>query len=85
MKEEMKRYSKLEDIRHEDFRDIQKYFEMKSVAKVRVAFRTRSKMIQTIKMNFKNMQTDLDCDRCELGLLDTQEHAKICEGWEEER
>ena len=27
----------------------------------------------------------MNCDKCELGLLDTQEHAKICEGWEEER
>ena len=56
MKEEMQRYSKLEEVRNEDFRDIQKYFEVKSLAKVRVAFRIRSKIIQTIKMNFKNMQ-----------------------------
>jgi hypothetical protein len=85
MKEEMKRYSKLEEVRNEDFRDIQRYFEMKSLAKVRVAFRIRSKMIQSIKMNYKNMHADLNCDKCELGLLDTQEHAKLCEGWEEER
>ena len=85
MKEEMQRYSKLEEIRNEDSWDIQKYFEVKSLAKVRVAFRIRSKIIQTIKMNFKNMQADLNCDKCELGLLDTQEHTKIYEGWEEER
>ena len=30
------------------------------------------------------MQKDLDCDGCDLGLLDTQERAKICKGWEDE-
>ena len=32
-----------------------------------------------------NMKADFNCEKCELGLLDTEEHAKICEGQEEER
>ena len=58
MKKNLGRYTKLEDIKHEDFREIQKYMELKSVAKVRMAFRIRSKMAKTIKHTFKNMHTD---------------------------
>ena len=31
------------------------------------------------------MKADFICETCELGLLDTEEHAKICEGQAEER
>ena len=63
MNEEMQRHLKLEEIINKDLRDIQKLFEVKSLAKVRIAFRKRSKIIQTVKMNFKNMQADLNCNK----------------------
>ena len=48
------------------------YWRQKYWAKVRVAFRIRGKIIQTVKMSFKNIQKD------------TQEHANMCEGWGDE-
>ena len=85
MKEDMESYTKLADIKHEDFREIQKYMEFKSVAKVRMAFRIRSKMVKTIKLNFKNMNRDLNCDQCEMMEEESQSHAMSCQGWEKER
>ena len=85
MKEDMKRYTKLEDIQHEDFRDIQNYMKFKSVAKARLAFRIRSKMVKSIKLNFKNMYSDLNCGHCDMGEQESQAHTMMCQGWEEER
>ena len=59
--------------------------ELKSVSKVRMAFRIRSKMVKSIKLNFKNMHTDLNCDHCEMGEEESQAHAMRCQGWEKER
>ena len=53
MKEEMGRYTKLADIKHEYFREIQKYMELKSVAKVRMALRIRSKMVKPSRSTSK--------------------------------
>ena len=59
--------------------------KIKSVAKVRIAFRIRSKMVKNVKMNFKGMHSDLNCEKCEMGLEESQAHIMICQGWEEER
>ena len=68
----MARYTKLEDIQHEDFREVQKYMQFKSVAKFRLAFRIRSKMVKNIKLNFKNMHSDLNCSHCDMGEQESQ-------------
>ena len=38
-----------------------------------------------IKENFKNSYSDLTCDRCEAGSIESQSHAVMCSGWEDQR
>ena len=85
MKQELASYKKLEEIKNEDFREIQKYMEIKAIAKVRMAFRIRSKMVKKIKMNFKSMHSNLNCEKCEMKIEESQAHTMMCPGWEEER
>jgi hypothetical protein len=86
-KEDMEKYKKLEDIKHEDFRYLPDYMlKEKSVDKVRLAYRIRSKMVNDIKSNFKNShQSSLNCDWCDSGAVESQCHVTVCDGWEEER
>ena len=85
LKEDMDRYDKLEDIKNEDMREIQPYMNMKSLEKVRMAFRIRSKMVKNIKLNYKKMFKDHECKQCQGGYQESQSHTMICNGWEEER
>ena len=50
----MKRKTKLERIKHEDFREVQKYFGEKSVENTSVGFKIRTQMVPEIPANFKN-------------------------------
>ena len=55
-KEDMEKYKKLEDIKHEDFWYLPDYMiKEKSVDKVRLARRIRIKMVNDIKSNFKTL------------------------------
>ena len=85
MKEDMEKYKKLEAIKNEDFREAQQYMEFKSIDQARMAYRIRCKMVKSIKDNFKNSYSDLACDNCQDGSLDSQSHAVMCPGWEEQR
>ena len=86
MKEDINKCEKLEDVQHEDMRELPDYMMEKSVEKVRMAFRIRTKMVKNVKMNFKNSHRDnLICEKCELGENETQCHALTCPGWEEHR
>jgi len=82
-KEEMEKLKKLEGVRNQDFRKPQEYMKEISVEKARQAFRVRSKMIQSVKMNFKNLhKNDLRCVKC--GEEDeTQEHVLACKEWKD--
>ena len=85
MKTEMEKYEKLEDIKHEDFRKEQDYMHGKSVEKARLAYRIRTKLVNRVKMNFKNMyKNNLKCETCK-DENETQEHVMVCPRWEEER
>ena len=53
MKDRMESYDELEDIKNDDFRKMQSYREIKSIDRVRMAFRIQSKMLKKIKMNMK--------------------------------
>ena len=57
----------------------------RSVENARQAFRVRSKMIKSVKMNFKNLhKNDLKCVKC--GEEDeTQKHVMVCKEWKEFR
>ena len=85
MKEDMERYKKLDDIKSEDFRYAQPYMESKSIDQARMAYRIRCKMVKTIKENFRSSYSDIACDNCQDGSLDSQSHAVMCPGWEEQR
>ena len=55
MKEDMMKCKKLEEVRHNDFRCLPEYIaKEKSLEKVRIAYRVRTKMVSDIKQNFKN-------------------------------
>ena len=72
---------------NEDFRSLPDYIvKEKSLDKVRMAYRIRSKMVNNIKVNFKNSYpAGLKCDWCKSGDDESQCHVTRCEGWEEER
>ena len=85
MKEEMSKCEKLKDVRNEDFRKEQEYMEEKGMGNARMAFRIRTKMVNKVKANFKNMYKDnLDCEYCDEKVIETQEHILECLGWREE-
>ena len=86
MKESINEYEKLEDIKHEDMRELPDYMKEKGIEKSRMAFRVITKMVKTIKMNFKNSHKhNLLCDRCDLREDETQCHTMACPGWKEQR
>ena len=84
-KEDMEKLKKLAGVRNQDFRKPQEYMKERSVEKARQAFRVRSKMIKSVKMNFKNLhKNDLKCVKC--GEEDeTQEHVLVCKEWKDFR
>ena len=55
MNEEKGSSSKLKDIKHKDFRKIQPYVLNKFVENTRLAFRIRTKSVQKIPGDFKNL------------------------------
>ena len=87
MKEAMEKYRKLEEVKNGDFTKLPEYFvKEKSIERVRMAYRIRSKMVTDIKMNFKNSyKGDLKCDWCDSEEDESQCHVIECIGWEEER
>ena len=77
---------KLEEVKHEDTRELPIYMNETGIAKSRMAFRVGTKMAKTIKMNFKNShRQNLKCDRCDMGENETQCHAMTCRGWGQQR
>ena len=84
MKEEMKKYEKLKEVKDEDFRKEQKYMSWKGMDKGRMAFRIRSKMVKNVKKNFRNMYSDVKCEYCDEEEEESQGHMMVCPGWVEE-
>ena len=84
MKEDMKKYEKLEKVKNEDFRKEQEYLSWKGMDRGRLAFRIRSKMVKNVKKNFRNMYCDVKCEHCDLREEESQEHMMVCPGWVEE-
>ena len=85
MKGELEKYDKLAAIKDEDFTKEQEYMHEKAIEKARIAYRIRTKMVQRVKMNYKNMyKENLGCEFCKAE-YETQEHVMVCDRWEEER
>ena len=86
LKEDMEKYEKLKDVKNEDFREPQEYLKIQAIDKGRMVFRIRTRMVDKIKMNFKNMyKENLKCEKCDEDEEETQEHVLLCSGWTEER
>ena len=88
MVETIKTKKKLEDIKEEDFREVQPYFMDKSVEKVRMAFKIRTQMVKDIPGNYKNKfrvrgteNDGLACPDCDEGVIMTQRHCLACPAW----
>ena len=83
MKEELGNSSKLQDIQHEDYREIQSYFKEKSIENTRFSFRIRTKLLLNIPGNCKNMYKNnkpgLKCSHCTEEVM-TQVHCISCPG-----
>ena len=79
LKEQMQGMSKMEDLMSQDC-NAKPYLESKSLNEVRETFRLRTKMIEGIRGNFKNMYPGDkgNCEGCGK-VLETQAHVVVCE------
>ena len=75
----MQGMSKMEDLMSQDC-NAKPYLESKSLNEVRETFRLRTKMIEGIRGNFKNMYPGDkgNCEGCGK-VLETQAHVVVCE------
>jgi hypothetical protein len=90
IRKELHASKKLEDIKDEDFSEVQDYFKDKSVGNTRMAFKIRCKMVPDIPGNFKQKYkkkgTDgLLCSYCGEGKEMSQNHCLDCSAWTELR
>ena len=73
---------KLQDIKNDNFMEVQEYFNDKNIESAILKFKIRTKMVENIPGNFKNklknIKNGLKCNYCEDDM--TQEHCKICPG-----
>ena len=92
MIEEVKSKKKLDNIKDEDFSEIQQYFTEKSVENTRMGFMIRTQMVPKIPGNFKNKyrvkgteNEGLVCTECQEEEIMTQSHCITCSAWAELR
>ena len=88
MIEEVRSKTKLDDIKEEDFKEVQSYFNDKSVENARMAFKIRTHMVPKIPGNFKNkyktkgtVSEGLTCPHCDDKELMSQSHCLSCSAW----
>ena len=78
---------KLEDIKFDDFTNMQEYFNDRNLERARMKFKIRTKMVETIPCNFKNkyknVPNGLKCKFCPDDM--TQNHCLTCQGREQLR
>ena len=94
IKEQIQRSSKLDKIKHEDFRKAQSYMEDRSIDRCRTKFWIRTEMMKTFKDNFRSKYRErergdeeddpgLQCKDCsEPRSPDSQAHCLRCPAWE---
>ena len=81
MKMEMEEgYTKMKDIKDDNFTEVQSYFKEKSIETTRMAFRVRCKMVKDIPGNFKQKykKEGLTCKYCNGGDVMSQSHCVEC-------
>ena len=78
----MKDQASLRTIKHDNFRTFQGYFNDKNLETARMKFKIRTKMLEKIPGNFKNLykytENGLKCNLCPADM--TQNHCLICPG-----
>ena len=90
LKKELEGSQKLEEVRNENFTEVQEYFKDKSIENTRMAFKIRCKMVPDIPGNFsskykKQGEEGLVCNYCKEGEIMSQSHCLECPAWEELR
>ena len=97
MKDQLYKSSKLDRIKHEDFRKEQSYMEDRSIDRCRTKFRIRTEMMKTFKDNYRSKYRErgrgeeeddpgLQCKDCsEPHSPDSQSHCLRCPAWENMR
>jgi hypothetical protein len=90
LKKEISTSKKLNDIKDEDFSNIQEYFKDRSVENTIMAFKIRSHMVTEIPCNFKNKykkkgNDGLICAYCSENEDMDQSHCMRCPAWSELR
>ena len=93
MLEELEGSKKLEAIKKDNFREVQHYFNDKSVERARMAYKVRCQMVPEIPGNFKSKykkkgalnDEDPFCPHCQEDQVMTQSHCLECSAWEELR
>ena len=81
MKAEVMSKKKLDQIKNDDFSQVQDYFKNKSIENARMSFKLRCQMLENILGNFKNKYKKLKCQHCSLGEVMTQSHCLECNAW----
>ena len=85
MKSEMQSKKKLNNIKDDNFTEVQDYFNDKCIANGRMAFKIRSQMLKDTPENFKNMykqkEEDLKCQECNEEVIISQDHVLVCLAW----
>ena len=79
--------SKLKNIKNSNFKEMQSYFNDRNLENSRMKFKIRTKMLQKIPGNFKNLYKNVEngikCDFCSEDM--TQNHCVSCPGRKEDR
>ena len=59
---------------------------VKNITNSRIMFRVRTRMV-AFKENMKNMygRTNLQCEQCNTGMIESQTHVLMCPGYSEQR
>ena len=95
LKENIKKYKKLERIKHQDFREMQSYMKDKSIDKYRSKFRLRTEMLLNFKDKFRSSYRTMEkgqeeddpglvCQDCQdesPPARDSQVHCLVCPAW----
>ena len=88
MIEEIEKSKKMMKHKNENFSEVQKYMQGKSMDNCRMAFRIRCELVNDIKGNFKDKfrrrggEAALKCDDCYGEQIQTQSHCLVCPHWD---
>ena len=82
----MGRSEKMASLVEDENGEAKEYMMVKNIADSRIMFRVRTRMV-AFKENMKNMygRTNLQCEQCNTGMIESQTHVLMCPGYSEQR